>query len=506
MLLGYFFVFLRLFFFFLLFLPHKPMKMGIVFRQSLKNILTTYLGFAFGAVNTLFLFVYFLTKEEYGLVSYVTSTATILSPVIAFGVHNTFIRFYSSYKNPEQLAKFNLMLFTLPCLAILPFALIGIFAYEHIVRWLSGENPIVGDYVFLIFITAIAMAYFEVCYAWARVQLKTVFGNFLKEVFHRICTTLLLLGIYFKQIDFEQFMWGIFIAYALRTLLMLIAAFRIKRPTFSWGLPKNKSEIFTYSLFIILSGSVASLLMDIDKFMINQYLPISDIAVYNVAVFTATVIAIPYRAMYQIVSPLAAQFLNKNETSQLKELYKKSTVNIYLTSVVIFVLIIINAEQFYALLPDKTYANGFWVLIFIALVKLSDALVGINNAILFNSVYYRTVLYLGVFLTLCTIGLNIWLIPIYGINGAGIATLCAFLSYNALKLSFVQAKFKLNPFYAEVFKISAFGLVSSMIFFFWNFSFSPLWNIFLKSAIFLIFSVIVQWKYKLSEDFKNLFS
>lgn len=490
------------FFFYLC--PINNQKMGIVFRQSLKNILTTYLGFAFGAVNTLFLFVYFLTKEQYGLVSYVTSTATILSPIIAFGVHNTFIRFYSSYEHSEQLAKFNLMLFILPLLAILPFTLVGIVAYEHIVEWLSGENEIVGDYVFLIFITAVAMAYFEICYAWARVQLKTVFGNFLKEVFLRVCTTLLLLGIYFKIIDFEQFIWGTFIAYAVRMVLMAFSAFHIKRPTFFLGLPENKSEIFKYSLFIILSGSVASLLMDIDKFMINQYLPISEIAVYNVAVFTATVIAIPYRSMYQIVSPLAAQFLNKNETLRLGELYKKSTVNIYLTSVIIFVLIIINAQEFYALLPDKTYANGIWVLIFVSLVKLSDALVGINNAILFNSVYYRTVLYLGVFLSLCTIGLNIWLIPIYGINGAGIATLCAFFSYNALKLSFVQAKFKLNPFYAEVFKISAFGLVATMIFFFWDFSFSPLWNIFLKSVIFLIFSAIILWKFKLSEDFKNL--
>nr|WP_231552301.1 hypothetical protein [Capnocytophaga canimorsus] len=55
--------------------------MGFVFKQSLKNILTTYLGFAIGAINTLFLFTYFLSKSQYGLVSYITSTATIfISP------------------------------------------------------------------------------------------------------------------------------------------------------------------------------------------------------------------------------------------------------------------------------------------------------------------------------------------------------------------------------------------------------------------------------------------
>ena len=479
--------------------------MGVVFRQSVKNILTTYLGFAFGAINTLFLFVYFLSKEEYGLVSYVISTATILSPLMAFGVQNTFIRFYSLYEKTDEFAKFNFMLFTLPLLAIIPFSIVGVLAYEHISIWLSGKNDVAGDYTWLIFATSVAMAYFEICYSWARVQLKTVFGNFLKEVFHRVGTTFLLLCIYLQIIDFNSFIYGVFWIYALRMLLMAISAFSIKCPSFYWGFPKKKKEILTYSLFIILSGSVASLLMDIDKFMINQYLPISEIAIYNVAVFTATVIAIPYRAMYQIVSPLTAQYLNKGEKSELGYLYKKSTINIYLTSVIIFVLIIINAKEFYALLPDKDYAKGSFVLILISLVKLSDALVGINNAILFNSIYYRTVLYLGVFLTLSTIMLNIWMIPKYGINGAGMATLCAFFSYNILKLTFVHLKYKLNPFYLEVLKISLFGCIAVICFYFWDFPFSPLWNIFLKSIIFILLGGFILWKFELSEDLKVFF-
>ena len=35
--------------------------MGIVLRQSFKNVVATYLGFVIGALNTLFLFTYFLS-------------------------------------------------------------------------------------------------------------------------------------------------------------------------------------------------------------------------------------------------------------------------------------------------------------------------------------------------------------------------------------------------------------------------------------------------------------
>ena len=478
--------------------------MGIVLRQSFKNVLATYLGFAIGALNTLFLFTYFLSKAQYGLVSYVTSTATILSPLIAFGVNNTLVRYYTAYRDKKEQAQFNLMFCFLPLLIIVPATFVGVIGYEQIAQWLSAKNEEVRDYVFLIFLTSVAMAYFEIAYAWTRVQLKTVFGNFLKEVFHRVGVMLLLLAIYLQLIDFRQLIWGVFWVYALRMLLMFIFAFYVRRPQFAWGLPKNKKEVFLYSLFVILSGSVASVLMDIDKFMLNQYLPIGEIAVYNVAIFTATVIAIPYRSMYQIVSPLTAQFMNQSKPKELSDLYKRSTVNTYFVSMVICVLIIVNAQQCYTLLPDKDYSTGLTVLVIISVVKLSDALVGFNNAVLLNSPYYRTVLFLGVFLVIGTVLMNMWLIPLYGINGAGLATLIAFSSYNLLKSVFVYRKYNLQPFYKETLQTTLFGIIAIGGFFFWDFPFHPLVNISLKSLLVGGVSVFFLLKLGISEELIRL--
>ena len=478
--------------------------MGIVLRQSFKNVVATYLGFAIGALNTLFLFTYFLSKAQYGLVSYVTSTATILSPLIAFGVNNTLVRYYTAYRDKKEQAQFNLMLCFLPLLIIVPATFVGIIGYEQIAQWLSAKNEEVRDYVFLIFLTSVAMAYFEIAYAWTRVQLKTVFGNFLKEVFHRVGVMLLLLAIYLQLIDFYQLIWGVFWVYALRMLLMFVFAFYVRRPQFAWGLPKNKKEVFLYSLFVILSGSVASVLMDIDKFMLNQYLPIGEIAVYNVAIFTATVIAIPYRSMYQIVSPLTAQFMNQSKPKELFDLYKRSTVNTYFVSMVICVLIIVNAQQCYTLLPDKDYSTGLTVLVIISVVKLSDALVGFNNAVLLNSPYYRTVLFLGVFLVIGTVLMNMWLIPLYGINGAGLATLIAFSSYNLLKSVFVYRKYNLQPFYKETLQTTLFGIVVIGGFFFWDFPFHPLVNISLKSLLVGGVSVFFLLKLGISDELIRL--
>ena len=87
-------------------------------------------------------------------------------------------------------------------------------------------------------------------------------------------------------------------------------------PKITFSLPKNIGSILTYSFYIFLAGSAASILIDIDKFMIPQKEAISQTAFYAVAVFIATVVEIPGRAMFQIVNPLVAKALNENNEKQ----------------------------------------------------------------------------------------------------------------------------------------------------------------------------------------------
>ncbi|WGU71294.1 hypothetical protein QIU18_05320 [Capnocytophaga canimorsus] len=166
-----------------------------------------------------------MSKSQYGLVSYITSTATILSPLIAFGVHQTYIRFYATYDNTNERSRFNFMLFLLPWAVIIPLVFVGYLSYEHLVVWLSSKNAEVGNYLPVIFFTGITMAYFEIGYAWARVQLQTVAGNFLKEVFHRVGILLLLVAFYFKLMTFEVLVQGVFWVYFLRMICMFVLVF-----------------------------------------------------------------------------------------------------------------------------------------------------------------------------------------------------------------------------------------------------------------------------------------
>ena len=171
--------------------------MGLVITQSIKNTIITYFGFGIGAINVLFLYTNFLSDEYFGLITFMFSTANIMMPLMAFGTHNTIIKFYSSFKTRQSQNSFLILMLFLPLAIIIPVGFIGYLSFDAISYWLSKENAIVKDYIWLIFVSAVAFAYFEVFYSWSKVQMKTVFGNFMKEVFHRICTTILLICLYF---------------------------------------------------------------------------------------------------------------------------------------------------------------------------------------------------------------------------------------------------------------------------------------------------------------------
>ncbi|MCJ7468054.1 MAG: oligosaccharide flippase family protein [Maribacter sp.] len=473
--------------------------MGIVLKQSFNNTIITYIGFGVGAINTLFLYTNFLTDAYYGLVNVILSASAVLMPFLAFGVPNTLIKYYSSFKNEKTSDGFLTLMLLLPIVLILPIAAISYFAYDLIGNFLSKENAIVKGYLWYIFWIGLSMAYFEVFYAWARIRMKSVFGNFMKEVFSRIGITFLLLLIYFGIISVETFLKAMVGMYLLRTLIMNWFAFSLRRPVFRLDFPKNMRAILIYSTLIILGGSAAIILLEIDKVMINQFIEIKNVAYYSVAGFIAMVIAVPSRSMHQITYPMTAEYINKRDSVSLKVLYQKSSLTLFIIAGFLFLLIFLNLNDLYDLLP-KPYRDGFMIVFWLGLAKVYDSVIGNNNAIMYNSDYYYSVLAIGVLLAILAILFNLWLIPKYGLDGAAIASFLAFFIYNSIKLLYVKLKFHMSPFTAETLKVLVLLVAIAAIFYYLRFPFHPVFNIILKSILMSILYLGVLYRFRISED------
>jgi O-antigen/teichoic acid export membrane protein len=153
----------------------------------------------------------------------------------------------------------------------------------------------------------------------------------------------------------------------------------------------------------------------------------------------------------------------------------------------------------YEILPEK-FTGGLFIVIIIGLAKLYDNLMGNNNAIIFNSDYYRVVLFFGVLLAVTAIIFNMILIPLYGIEGSAIATFLAIIIYNTLKLVFVKMKLKMHPFSFTTIKVLFLLALFTFSFYYIEFWFHPIINIILKSIIVVLLYLVVIYKFNFSED------
>lgn len=477
--------------------------MGIVLKQSASNTIITFIGFGIGAVNALFMYTHFLGDEYYGLTAFLLSTANIMMPLMAFGIQNTLVRFYAEHESDDDKSRFLNFVLVLPLILIVPLFVIIYGFYNPLATLVSKENPIIYNYAWIVPLIGLFMGYFEIFYAWVKVHLKSVFGNFIKEVLLRVCISLFLFAVYFNWISKVQFVYSLLFIYLAMMLLMAFVAFRVRKPQFHLKFPKEKKEIVIYSSFIIFSSSIAMLLLDIDKFMIGQYIPLEEAAYYSVAIFIALTISVPMRAMHQITHPITTDLMAKNKHDELNDLYKKTSITLQAIGGFIMVCILTNIQDVYALLPEK-YSGGIAVVFIISLSKFFDLMLGNNNSIIFNSNYYRTVLGLGLGLVVVTISLNMYFIPTFGIEGAAFATLISIGLYSLAKFMFVVFKMDLFPFTKKtLISLAIIGLTFE-IFYFWSFPFHPILNILLKSGLITLFYWFLNYKMKTSADINGV--
>lgn len=477
--------------------------MGIVLNQSLKNTIITYIGFAIGGISTIFLFPSILGKTYYGLSNYILSCANVIMPLFAIGMQNTLVKFYSQCKTEKEQNQFLSFSVLFPLVLTIPILLLGLFFYDEISVFVTKKNPIVKEFIYLIPFIGLCMAYFEIFYAWARVHMHSVFGNFIKEVGLRLFSLVALVTMYFgwiTAIDFVYLTAGI---YFVAFLITMVYAFRVKKPDFQLSIPHNVKGILEYTFYIILSGSVANLLLDGDKIMLNQYMDIGNIAFYSVATYIALVISVPSRAMHQIVYPITAKLMHENKHDELNDLYKKTSVNLQIVGGFVMLCIFVNIDQLYEMLP-KDYAGGIWIVFIIGLSKYFDLILGNNNAIIFNSKYYRMVLFLGLMLVFFTIVLNMIFIPLYGITGSAIATLLSITIYSVAKLMFVVRRMHLYPFTIQTVYSIVITAVLFVLFYFWKFPFHPIIGIVLKSILVTVLYVYINYKFSISKEINEV--
>jgi O-antigen/teichoic acid export membrane protein len=161
----------------------------------------------------------------------------------------------------------------------------------------------------------------------------------------------------------------------------------------------------------------------------------------------------------------------------------------------------------------KTFGQGKYIVLFISLGHIVNIATGINGTIINTSKYYKADLYFQVLLVFMTVLMNIIFIPIYGLNGAALATGITLGVHNTLKSIYVYYKFNIHPFSVKTIYVLVVGIVLFLLIQ----DLPVIYNLLLSSVIYSIFVAIVYWvvvyytnisedvNYQINRIFKRLF-
>lgn len=464
--------------------------MGIIAKQSFYNLFSIGIGFLVGALNVLFLYPIYMGDSRQGLVVGLLAVSNLIQPFLSLGLQHALIKFFSSFADARSRDSF------LWFIILAPLVLIALLTGVYLANpdFIGGLLPtsLTADFPYLEFVLLIAIstAYFEIFNSWLRVHFKSIFANFLKELYPRLLIGVLIMGFALQWYDFTHFMYYLVGGYYLRLLLVIGFSLWVYRPTWYWHFPPQLTAILRYSVLIFLSGAAASFILDIDKAMLLSFSK-EEVAYYSVAIYIAAVIEAPGRALFQIISPVVAEAINANKTERIQQLLKKSSSNLLWISGAFFLLINLNLNDFYQLIAPE-YRAAFLVVQLVSIGKLYSMSMGCLNQIISNSRYYAYVLFFSVFSAILAVVLNMYFIPLYGLLGAAYATLIVIVIINSLKIALIAVKMQLHPFSSDTLKIL--GCIGLMFTVFYGLvlPFQPVINILLKSAgIGIVYTVLL---------------
>lgn len=424
--------------------------MGIIVRQSIANSLITYTGIGLGFILTILLYPHILTPEEYGLTRVLISASLICAQFAHLGFQNLVMRYFPFFKRADPVRHgFLFWAIVIPFAGFLFFVLLFLPGSDLFIDLYSERSPLVADYYLLVLPLTLFILYFEVLNNYLRSLRDSTTGSFVNEVGQRILA-IFLLGIYFFEwISFPLFIFLFVMSYLFQPLLIAVQIARKKefrlKPNFSILKKRLVRGMASYSLYSLLGGLTTVMVWNVDVMMLGAMAGLESTAVYAIAFYIGSVIAVPQRSIEKITTPLLSDFIKNKQWDEVASVYRKTSLNQLILGLFIFGLIWINLDPLFAILPE-IYSAGKWVVFIIGIGKLIDITAGANGVILLNSRHYRVSFYTNIILVGATVFLNYLLIPVYGIEGAAVASALAFFIYNFVKFFYAWNKMGLQPF------------------------------------------------------------
>lgn len=423
--------------------------MSVVARQSIKYSFVGYFSVLIGIFSTLF--IYPNDLEFAGKLQFVLPTALLILPLVTLGIMHANIRFFprlSKTDDHHNLLKFSGLFIVSNFVFVSLLFVAASFLFPK-VRQTDLWN--MAQYVFPVLLL---LALIQLLSKYISIKKRIVVPNIFENVFPKIGMICAFVAYFYFKVEESTAVWILVFFFLLALIGMMAYLQRLDniptKTSFQFLKEDNfQKELMTYSFYTFL-GSIGSVIaLNIDAYMIGEFLSFSDVAIYNTSLNLVRMITVPALGVYTISAPIIAGYVESNNMKDLKTLHHKTSLYLFTIGAVLFGLVAVGIEDLFPLMKNgDKLAKGLNVVYIMGFAFLFDLATGFNGYIISNSKYYKFNNTTTVALAVLTVVTNLFFLFFLklGIVGVSVAFAISLTVYNLIKIWFNYKKFGVHPF------------------------------------------------------------
>jgi O-antigen/teichoic acid export membrane protein len=405
-----------------------------------------------GFVNMALLYPRFLPAAEFGLTRLVLSVALVAAQFAQVGLEATVIRFfpYLRDRSPRHGGLFRIALLVATGGAMVAMAVLHLF-HAPFARWFNDHDGLYGRYGSVVLPLVLAEVHFLVLRGISRSVGRSIAPVFLREFLVRLLQTALIVVHILTPLPFGWFLAAFAGTFVLTTLLLFADLWRAGKLGLTAAnveVPRRMAHhMARYALFGLGVGVAGVATGNVDQMMLAAMLPngLNYVAYYAVALFLASVITVPARALVMPALPVLAEAWRKRDHARIRSVYARSTMLLLIMGLYVMLCVALNMNELFELLKPE-YAAGRPVLLLLGVTNVVALAGGLSGSIIGTSRSYAfdassSALYFGL-----NVLFDFFFIKWVGMVGVAWSSLLTMLIVTAWRVGYLRRRHGLWPY------------------------------------------------------------
>jgi O-antigen/teichoic acid export membrane protein len=234
------------------------------------------------------------------------------------------------------------------------------------------------------------------------------------------------------------------------SFLLLLLLFALSKKAFKhrwkWDstiISAYKKEWLSVAMPLLLTAGLHLVLNQADIIIIRHFLESEDVGLYAVAFKLASLVLFGLTAVNVIAAPLISEYYTAGKQEALQKMIAVSIAMVFGMALLLGTLLFLLDELILGIY-GSSFVAAAGVLSILIVANVLNTSTGPVSFVLTMTNYHMESLYILIISAIINIGLNIALIPRFGIEGAAYATLTSTIIWNFLMYIVAYKKLKLD--------------------------------------------------------------